>query len=135
MTELIQPYKVTVLITGLSAVLFLAQLLIADLIAIKSGHTPGYPIDADHEQLLFRANRAIANSNESVGIFLLAVSFSILTSANAAWVNTGALLYFGGRVGHMVCYYANIKLVRSIAFGVCVLGLSGILVAGFSSFF
>lgn len=129
--EFIEAYKITVLVIGLLALIFLLQLLIMDIVGIKSGHIPGHPVPADHDNALFRSARALSNTNESVGIFILAVIFSILSSADPEWLNYGALVYFSGRVGHMVFYYSNLKLLRSISFGFSLLGLVGVLVAGF----
>ena len=119
----IEPYQTTVLILGLSGLLFFIQLMVADVIGILSGHTPGTLVEQSHQQLLFRAGRAIANSNESVGILILFVLFGFFTSASPEWMNRGSLIYFLGRLGHMLCYYLNLKIPRSIAFGVSCLGL------------
>ena len=133
--EFIEPYKITVLVLGLLALTFLFQLLIVDIVGLKSGHVPGHPIPADHNDALFRAARAVSNTNESVGIFILAVIFSILSSASPEWLSYGALVYLAGRVGHMVFYYSNLKQLRSIAFGFSLIGLAGVLVAGFVPWF
>ena len=87
----IQPYNFTIAAIGGLAFLMFCQLIIADLIGIKSKHTPGGTIPTDHNNLLFRARRTMANTNESVGIFILAVIFCILSgsspdaTAYAAW--------------------------------------------------
>lgn len=127
----IEPYLITVTIVGLTAVLLLIQLLVADVVGITSKHTPGHPVPADHGSFLFRSGRALSNSNESIAIFILAVWFSIALSANPDWVNRGAIIYFVGRVGHMGFYYANIPLMRSLSFVVSLVGQVVLLVAGF----
>jgi|TARA_B100000809_G_scaffold48858_1_gene43672 uncharacterized MAPEG superfamily protein len=133
--EFIEPFKITVLVLGLLALTFLLQLLIVDIVGLKSGHEPGHPIPANHNDALFRVARAISNTNESVRIFILAVIFSIFSSASPEWLSYGTLVYLAGRVGHMVFYYSNLKSLRSIAFGISLIGLAGVLVVGFVPWF
>jgi len=133
--EFIEPYKITVLVMGLAGLTFLVQLLVADIVAIKSRHMPGYPIEPNHNDLHFRATRALSNTNESVAIFILLVCFSILSSADAYLLNISAIVYLVGRVGHMLCYYLNLKLLRSISFGVSLLGLAAIFIVGIVKWF
>lgn len=128
--EFMAPYALTVIVLGLSGMLFLLQLLIADVAGIKAGHTPGFSIEQNHDSFLFRANRALANSNESAAILILFSLFAVFSSAESSWVNTGALIYLGGRLGHMITYYANLKLLRSIAFAISLAGLIMVFVAG-----
>ena len=99
--EFIEPYNITVLVMGLTGLTFLLQLIIADLVGIKTKHIPGHPITADHNNFLFRASRAISNSNESVSIFILLVAFSIMSSANPQWLNISAIVYLAGRIAHI----------------------------------
>ncbi len=133
--EFIEPYKITVLVMGLSGMTFFLQLLIADLVGIKRRHIPGYPIEPSHNDLHFRSTRALSNTNESVAIFILLVCFSILSSANANLLNISATVYLVGRVGHMLCYYSNLKLLRSISFGASLLGLAAIFIVGIVEWF
>lgn len=128
--EIFEPYATTIIVLGVSGLLFFLQLLVADVVSIKTGHPPGVAVEQTHDSLLFRASRVFANSNESVGIFILFVLFAIFSAADAAWVNGFSLVYFIGRVAHMVFYYANLKLLRSVAFAVSCVGLLGIFVAG-----
>lgn len=135
MIDIITPYSTTVLVVGLTAVLMLVQLIVADVIGIKLGHVPGHPVEPDHGSLFFRANRAFSNSNESVSIFMLATVFAILAMANPFWVNLGAVVYLVGRVAHMACYYLKIPLLRSISFGVSIIGILDIIVVGLVGWF
>lgn len=130
--EFISPYQTTVLVLGLSALLFLIQLTIADVLSIRAKHTPGFAIEQDHGQLLFRTHRAFANSNETIGILLLLTSFGILSGASPDWLNAAAIIYFIGRVLHMVFYYLNLALMRSIAFSISYIGFVIMFVAGIS---
>ncbi|ROS01705.1 MAPEG family protein [Sinobacterium caligoides] len=128
--EFIEPYKITVLVLGLSGLTFFIQLVVLDVVGFKNNHTPGHPIPASHNELLFRASRALSNSNESVAIFILFVAFSILSSANPQWLNTSALVYLFARIAHMLFYYFNLKLLRSISFAVSLFGLMAIFIVG-----
>ena len=126
-------YHTTFIIFGIAAAMFLIQLIVADVVALRQGHTPGHPVEADHASLIFRASRAIANSNESVAIFVLAVLFSIFLGGSASWTNLGATVYVAGRAGHMLFYYANASLLRSVSFAVSLVGIVIILAAGFKA--
>ena len=90
MSELIAPYSSSVLALGLLGFLYLVQLLVADLVAIRRGHVPGTPVSGGHEDLLFRATRAHANTTESIGAVILLSAFAILVRADPAWVNFSA---------------------------------------------
>ncbi len=131
--EFIEPYYITVLVLGLLSLVFFVQLLIADVLSLKAGHTPGHPVTANHDDILFRANRAISNTNESVAIFILATSFAMLSAADPEWLGYSAIVYLVGRVGHMCFYYSNLQLFRSLSFGISLTGLSGIMLVGFLS--
>lgn len=133
--EFVEPYKITVLIMGLTGLTFFLQLIVVDIIGLKTKHTPGHPIPADHNNSLFRASRALSNSNESAAIFILFVCFAILSSANPEWLNISAVVYLVGRIAHMLFYYSNIKLCRSISFGVSLTGLMAMFVIGMLSWF
>lgn len=128
--EFIEPYKLTVLVLGLSGFMFWLQLVVTDAVGIATKHTPGYSIEQNHESFLFRSGRVFSNSNETVGILILFVLFAILSSANAAWLNGLSLAYLGGRVGHMICYYANLKTLRSVSFVISFISLLGMFVVG-----
>ncbi len=123
-------YESTVLSMGLAAGLLVAQLLVADVAALRAKHAPGTPIDADHGSFLFRAARAHANTNESIAAFGLLALFSILIAADAAWTNGLCLAYLAGRVGHMLCYWAGWSAARSASFGVSAIALVGLFLNG-----
>lgn len=133
--EFIEPYKITVLVMGLAGLIFFIQLVILDVIGLKTKHTPGHPISADHNDFLFRVSRALSNTNESVAIFILFVAFSILSSANPVWLNISAIVYLAGRIAHMLFYYSNLKLLRSISFVVSLIGLMAMFVVGILAWF
>ena len=115
------------------ALLLLVQLLVADVIGLMRKHEPGTPIAASHDDLLFRASRAIANSNESVAIFVLLALAGMFSEASPWFLNLGCGLYVTGRLGHMVCYYADLRLARSVSFALALVGL-GVLAVTDASF-
>ena len=107
--------------------LLLLQIVIADLLSIRAQHKPGFPIEADQHSLLFRSARVYANTNETIAAFGLFALVGILAAASPAWLNGFALFYFVGRVGHMLFYYWGLSVLRSLAFGVSLLALFGML--------
>jgi len=128
--DFIIPYNVTILVLGLTGFVFLVQLAIVDVVAIRVKQVPGFSIEQNHSNFLFRSHRVLANSNESVGILILFALFSILSTANPAWLNGSALLYLAGRIAHMVFYYLDLKVLRSVAFAISFVGLLGMFGAG-----
>lgn len=131
--EYFNEYQITILVVGLMGLLMFIQLVIADVVALVKKHVPGYPVEHSHSQFLFRATRAYLNTNESVSIFILFVCFSLLSSADPSVVNTSACVYLGSRVAHMIFYYLNIKIARSAVFGVSLVSLLAMFIAGIIS--
>ncbi len=129
--EIFELYKTTILMVGLMGLILIIQLLVVDMIAIKQKHTPGFPVEPNHDSSLFRSVRAQSNTNESISIFILLVIFGILSSADPEWLNNFSIAYFVGRVGHMFFYYLGIGLARSIAFSVSLIALLGMLITSF----
>lgn len=111
-------------------VLLLVQLLVADVAGIRAGHTPGTAVPDDHGQFHFRSVRALGNSNESVGLFLLIAVPAVLL-VESDWLVPLLWAWVGARAGHMACYYANLQIARSVSFGLSLLALGGLaLMAG-----
>ncbi|UTV26454.1 MAPEG family protein [Photobacterium atrarenae] len=123
-------YQITVMVVGFVGLLMFIQLLMADVIALKQKHVPGYPVEHNHDHLLFRATRAHLNMNESVAIFITFVIFALLSQASPNVVNMSALVYLVSRIAHMTFYYLDIKLARSIAFGLSLFSLVAVFMAG-----
>ncbi len=128
--EFLEPYRLTILIMGLSGLLSLLQLLIADAVGLKLKHPPGLPVAADQNSFHFRAVRAHLNMNESITVFVLFALFAFFSAASAQWLGIFAGVYFAGRVVHMFCYYFNLSLLRSAAFAVSAVGLLGMFMQG-----
>jgi uncharacterized MAPEG superfamily protein len=125
--ELFAQYQTTIWVFGLTAALFLIQFIIYDIAALKAKHTPGHQVKEDHGSFLFRANRAMANSNETLALFVLISLFAMFSQTDADWVNACTLAYLAGRVGHMLFYYFNLSILRSLAFVVSFLAMLGML--------
>lgn len=133
--EYLQPYHWTILVLGLISSLLFIQLLVADLTILFSPHSPGYPVKADYTSWIFRASRVHANTNESIAIFILFAAFGMLTQADPYWLNLSSLMYFAGRVGHMVTYYLDWRPARVGTFVVSLLGLGGMFFVGLFAWF
>ncbi|MEE4249015.1 MAG: MAPEG family protein [Alcanivoracaceae bacterium] len=117
------PYEFTVIAMVAIAALLLVQLIVLDIAGIRSGHVPGAPVKSDHGSFLFRAVRAHANTNESIVVFVILAVAAILSSSSPTWTNIWAWLYVVSRFGHMLCYYANFKIARSVSFAVSIVAL------------
>ena len=118
MQDALLAYHSTLVACVVLAGLVMLQVLVADLASMKEKHVPGMPVTSGHGNFHFRAVRAIGNTNETFGLFLLLVALAVLLGANPAWSNALAWVYVAGRAGHMVFYYARVGLARSVAFGV-----------------
>lgn len=98
---------------------------------IKAKQPPGIPIAADPDRFLFRANRALSNTNESIAVFILLMVTALFASAPPSWINISAWVYVAARFGHMLCYYADLRLARSAHFALSLLALCSLFVATF----
>jgi len=121
------------LVMGLTGLMMLVQILIADVAAIKLQHTPGFPVKPDHNSFLFRAARVHANTNESIAAFVLFALFGVFTASNSLYLNAFSVIYLVSRIAHMCFYYGNFKLARSISFPLSLIGLIGMFITGLIS--
>lgn len=128
----LEPYSLTILAMLATATLFIVQMLVLDVAGIRAKHVPGAPVPADHANFLFRATRAHANTNESLAAFVLLVAIALFSAASPKWTAAFAWLYVGGRTGHMLCYYADLRLARSASFGISLIALIALLVLSLS---
>ena len=97
----------------------------------RSSPEPGTSIAADHGDFRFRASRAQASTNESIAGFLLLALFGIFAAAPAGWLGALAWGYVAGRAGPMLCL--DLRLARSLSFGVSLLALVGLLGVGIAA--
>lgn len=126
-------YEYTIMALGAMALLMFLQLVFADVVGIKFRHTPGGSVQVDHENLLFRSTRTVANTNESIAIFVLVSVFCILSNAPPALTAYAAWGFVAARLAYAMCYYSNIQLWRSVFFGMSLLCLLTLVVVGFSA--
>ncbi len=130
MHDVISDYQGLVLSLGVLAALMLVQLLVVDMTGIRAKHVPGMPVEGGHDNFLFRAVRAHGNSNESLPTFLLITIFALAIGAHPGALNTLVMVFVCARAGHMLCYYLDWRIARSISFGVGLIAMAGLLVAG-----
>ena len=126
MSEAFIPYTSALNALVLLAVLSLVQLLVADVAGLRSKHTPGTAVRGGHDDFLFRAVRAHANTNESLAAFVLAAFAAIALAVDPVWVGRLVWGFVLARVLHMAAYYADQRNLRSGAFVVglvCMIGL------------
>ncbi len=128
--EMTQMYESTILALGAMALLMFAQLIFADMVGIKSKHPPGGLVATDHKNLLFRATRTVANTNESVAIFVLAALFCILSSTSPNLTAYASWGFVAARLLYAVCYYNNFQVLRSVIFGISLLFILALLLIG-----
>ena len=112
-------------------ILLVLQILVADVIGIKRRHVPGTTINSDHNDALFRASRTVANTNESIALFICALLFSMFSGADPSTIAYAAWTYVGARAVYAGCYYANLQMLRSISFGVSLICMVSLVVTGF----
>lgn len=128
MSELVAIYSPALTACVVLAGLILVQVLVADLAGIKAKHVPGMPVTEGHSSFLFRATRALANTNESLGLFLLLMACALLLRATPAWVNLLACVFVAARGAHMAFYYARWGAARGAVFGLGLAAQAGLLV-------
>lgn len=128
MLETLAPYHSTLVACLVLAGLVLLQVLVADFASIRAKHVPGMPVTEGHGSFLFRSSRALGNTNETLGLFLLLVALALAFGASPKWVGVLAWTYVVARGGHMGFYYLRMGLARSISFGVSLAAQVGLLV-------
>jgi uncharacterized MAPEG superfamily protein len=127
MHEVVAPYHEALVGYVILGALVLVQALVGDVAGIRARHVPGMPVTGGHDVFHFRATRALANTNENLGGFLLVSLAAILLGASPTWTNRLVMLFAASRAGHMLAYYADLRTVRSLSFGVglvCLVGLA-----------
>src|SRR5262245_19925435 len=110
MAETLLPYHSMMVACAVLACLIMVQVPVADVVSIATTSTPGMPVTEAHCSFDFRAGRAIGNTNETLGLFLLLAALAVVIGADAHWTNRLAWIYVAGRAGHMIFYYARLGL-------------------------
>ena len=105
------------------AILMLVQLLTADIAGLASNHVPGTAVPQEHNRFLFRANRALANTNESIAIFLMLAGLLVVFGADPVASGYAGLTFLAGRILHSLCYWFDLRIARSAAFVIALIGL------------
>ena len=127
------PFSASIAGLGVLAALMLVQVIVADVVGILRRHTPGTPVNPEHADALFRVTRTVANTNETIAIFICALAFCILTDASIEYTAYATWIYVGSRMVYAACYYANQQLMRSVSFGVSLLALAAMLIIGLTT--
>lgn len=133
--EIFEAYSTTVIALGALVILLFGQLLAADVVGIKRKHVPGSSVPVDHDDLLFRVTRTVANSNESLGLFVITLIFSVMSLASPTLVAHAVWAYTLSRLLYAVCYYLNLKILRSVIFGVSLISIAVLFGAGAANWF
>ena len=128
--DILTAYSSVATAMGAMAAIMFVQLIGGDIIGIRAKHTPGSPVEADHSNLHFRASRTVANTNESIAIFILAVIFGVFQGADPKLMGYAAWAYVSARAAYALCYYLDIRALRSIVFALAVLSLLALLILG-----
>lgn len=123
-------YALVITAAGAMALLLLIQILVADVLGVVSRHTPGTPVEPDHGNALFRATRTVANSNEIIAVFILAVLFCMLSGASSQYTGYAAWGFVAARTLYALCYYFNFQIMRSVVFGVSLAFLAALIGIG-----
>ena len=130
--EFAQTYSSVITAMGTLAFLMLCQVLVVDVLGIRANHIPGSQVPADHGNLLFRATRTVANTNEIIAVFILAVSFCLFSAASPSLTAYATWTFVAARFLFSLCYYSNLQRLRSTMFGVSLAALAALIFVGFS---
>ncbi len=70
-----------------------------------------------------RARRAFENFKETYPLFIALTLALAVTGRGGGMADTGAWLWFGGRIVYLPLYLAGVPWLRTLSFGVAVIGL------------
>jgi uncharacterized MAPEG superfamily protein len=115
------------MLLGWSVVLFFVHMTLQASAAIRDTglvYNAG-PRDAGKPlgPLAGRAERTFSNFKESYPIFIALVLGLAVTGRNGSMADTGAWLWFGARIVYIPLYLAGVPWLRSLAYGVSLVGL------------
>ncbi len=128
--DVIHAYAFAISAFGAMAALMLIQVLASDVVGIVRKHPPGGSVEPDHSNPLFRASRTVANTNESIAVYVCALLYCTLASAHPIYTGYLAWAFVIARALYAACYYANLKIMRSVCFGLSLLVLAAMLIVG-----
>ena len=127
----LEAYTAAISALGAMALLMFVQVIVVDVVGLRAKHSPGSAVEADHGNILFRVSRTVANTNESIAVFILALLFCVLSGASPAYTGYAAWAYVIARILFALCYYTNQQTLRSVCFGLSLFSLASLLVTGF----
>ena len=130
MLELATTYSATVAALGAIATLMLLQVIVNDVVGIAKQHVPGTPVEPNHGLLLFRAGRVVANTNESIAVFICTALFCVFSSASPVVAGYAAWAFVATRTLYAFAYYTNRPKLRSGSFALSLLALAVMIGAG-----
>ncbi len=81
-----------------------------------------------------RAARTIANQLEGMAIYVPLLLVAHLAGVSTQLTVLGAGLFLGGRVAFALCYLLGVPVLRSLSWGVSVIGIVLILIELFKAF-
>ncbi len=121
------PLSTELTVMGWSFVLFLAHMTTQASTAL---HDRGVYFNAGPRddpnplgRIAARAERAFANFKETWPIFLALALGLAITGRSGGPAATGAWVWLGARIAYLPLYVLGVPYVRSVAFGVAVVGL------------
>lgn len=117
MIEFLLPYQSLLAASAVLAALVLVQMLVMDVAGMGAKHVPGMPVTSGHGSFHFRATRAHGNTNENLPVHVLLTVLAVLLAADPRWSAYAAWTFAAARAGHMLFYYFDLRLARSLAFG------------------
>ncbi len=133
METLVTPYHAAMVSYLVLGALFLAQTLVADAAAMRVQHVPGTPVTGGHDDFLFRATRAHANTNENLPAFVVLSLAAVFLGGDPWWTNALAGAFVLSRLAHMLTYYFDLRPARSASFAVGLLCLIGLAIVTLAS--
>ena len=126
---LVHHYPGTVVAWIAMGLLLLVQVLVADVLGLRRKKPPGAAAEGGHDDLLWRAERAYGNTNETIAAFVLLSLAAIGYGAHPVLVNGAALTFVAARGAHALCYWADPRLARSGTWIVALLALLALAVS------
>ena len=118
------------------AIVTWASLLVATLIRVQGWTLPGILLATGNRDnlpiaspLACRANRAARNTVDNFMLFAALAIVAHVAGAQSPKVLLGAEVFFWSRLAYLIVYYAGIPVLRTIVWGVSIVGLAMMVMA------
>jgi len=118
------------------AIVTWAALLVASMIRVHGWTTPGLKLAMGNrdnlpppDALAGRAERAARNTVDNFLLFAALAIVARIAGAKSPNVLLGAEVFFWARLVYLAVYYAGIPLLRTVVWGVSIIGLAMMVVA------